>query len=177
VYIYLPYRLSNFEFMPSELTIHISIRLYAQETELAESDLALLQAARQALRNAYAPYSRFRVGAALRLSNGQIVWGNNQENAAFPSGLCAERVAVFAAAAHFPDEKIEKIAIAAQKEGETAFLSISPCGACRQSLLEYESRQQTKIPMLMESENGQIIEIQSIADLLPFQFTSKQLNA
>ncbi|TND02598.1 MAG: cdd [Bacteroidetes bacterium] len=113
---------------------------YATESELPELSRNLLAEARKAAEKAYAPYSEFHVGAALLLENGTVVTGNNQENAAYPSGLCAERVAVFAAGAQFPDIPAQAIAISCKTPHFSIDTPLSPCGACRQVLAEYESR-------------------------------------
>ena len=131
--------------------------------------------AQQARENAYAPYSRFRVGAALRLSSGEIVLGNNQENAAFPSGLCAERVAVFNAGANFPNETITTLAITVRAENHKIAEAIAPCGACRQSLAEYEQKQKSPIAIYFMGETGEIIKVASVMDLLPLGFDAKYL--
>ncbi len=149
---------------------------YASEQELSAEDLTLLKEARQAREGAYAPYSGFQVGAAVLLETGEIVIGNNQENASFPSGLCAERVAVFQAGARFPGVRIMSIAITAT--GRVAKLTIpaAPCGNCRQSLLEYETRQGHPIRILMQGAAGVIHECPSVASLLPLGFNGSFLS-
>lgn len=152
------------------MELKIELDIYDDRQALAEADRALLLEAEKALENAYAPYSNYSVGAALRLEGGRIVPGNNQENAAYPSGLCAERVALFAAGAQFPKEKIESIAIATRsgaKEGNPA----APCGSCRQVLVEYESRQVAPIRIIMGGSEQRIIVASSAADLMPLCFT------
>lgn len=119
---------------------------------------------------AYAPYSKFSVGAAVLLKNGTVVTGNNQENAAFPSGLCAERVAIYQAGAQYPDEKITKIAISAASQNKPLTSPIAPCGACRQAIAEYEQKQQTPIAIFFMGESGKIIKVKSLEELLPFGF-------
>jgi cytidine deaminase len=170
--------------MPHIKTIQIRFEVYGSENELKAADFELLQAARTASATAYAPYSHFWVGAAVRystpergldLTKSQIFIGSNQENAAYPSGLCAERTAIFALSAHQPMARIWAIAIAARKEGSEQFLPISPCGACRQSLLEYEKKQQQPIALIMETESKQILIAPSIASLLPLQFSAENL--
>jgi cytidine deaminase len=150
--------------------------VYSSVQELAPEDLSLLQKAREVREGAYAPYSGFKVGAALLLESGEVVVGSNQENASFPSGLCAERVAVFQAGARFPDTPIKCIAITAS--GRVAKLSIpaAPCGNCRQSLLEYETRQGFPIRILMQGEAGAIYECPSVASLLPLGFDGSFLT-
>lgn len=156
--------------------IQIQIRVYESESELAKSDLFLLNEAREATKRAYAPYSEFSVGAAIQLQNGEVVLGSNQENAAYPSGLCAERTAIFTASNQFPNEVIETIAIAAKPQKAKDFIAISPCGSCRQVMSEYENKQEKPIRMIMEGENKSIYVVESIADLLPLKFSKSSLS-
>lgn len=158
---------------------HIEIKLirYDNLSELSQQDQHLFEAAIKASANAYAPYSHFHVGAALQLQNGEIVSASNQENAAYPSGLCAERTAIYWTGANYPDEPIEAIAITAAKDGECERLPVTPCGACRQALLEYELRQDMPIRVIMESDNGTFIELPSVASLLPLGFGKDDLGA
>ncbi len=131
--------------------------------------------AQQARNNAYAPYSRFKVGAALKLSLGKIVIGSNQENAAYPSGLCAERVAVYSAGANYPDQTITTLAITVKAESREVKEAIAPCGACRQSLAEYEQKQKSPIAIYFMGETDEIIKVASVMDLLPLGFDTKYL--
>lgn len=121
-------------------------------------------------KNAYAPYSQFRVGTALLLDNGKIVLGSNQENAAYPSGLCAERVAVFQAGAIYPNAKILKMAITAASDTNQTASPIPPCGSCRQSIAEYEIKQELPIEIYFMGEIGSIYKSDSLKNLLPFMF-------
>lgn len=121
-------------------------------------------------KKAYAPYSRFRVGAALLLDNGKVVLGSNQENAAYPSGLCAERVAIFYAGANYPEAKILKMAISATSDLTSNTTPIPPCGSCRQSIAEYEFKQELNIEMYFMGEMGEIYKSNSLKNLLPFTF-------
>jgi len=130
----------------------------------------LMNSAVQARKNAYAPYSNFRVGAAILLDNGEIVLGSNQENAAYPSGLCAERVAIFYAGANYPTAKIKIIAISATSDLQANTTPIPPCGSCRQSIAEYEQRQETPIAIYFMGESGNIALSDSLKNLLPFSF-------
>ena len=157
-----------------KLDLKIFIEEYSQN-ELSEADRNLLGQAQNACSTAYAPYSKFHVGAALLLESGTVVYGSNQENAAYPSGLCAERTAIFAAGANYPNQKIICIAIAACKASNSTFLPISPCGACRQVLLEYENRQNHPIRLLMEGRNTNIYVVSSVSNLLPLQFSKENL--
>ncbi|PID68657.1 MAG: cytidine deaminase [Flavobacteriia bacterium] len=147
-----------------------SYRVYESVAVLTDQNQLLMQAATKAIHNAYAPYSQFNVGAAVLLENGEIVTGNNQENAAYPSGMCAERVAVWNAMSHYPEQKIKKVAIIAQSPLRTVNKPVAPCGACRQVLMEYESKQQEPISVFFSCENGPVIEVNSLKDLLPFAF-------
>ena len=126
-------------------------------------------------KKAYAPYSQFRVGAALLLDNGKIVLGSNQENAAYPSGLCAERVAIFYAGSRYPDAKILKIAITAASDTNQTTAPIPPCGSCRQSIAEYEIKQDTPIEIYFMGEIGEVYKSASLKNLLPFMFDKKFL--
>lgn len=159
--------------MKKELTVHYTE--YNTKEELPQADRELLEKAEQMTKTAYAPYSHFKVGAALRLKNGTVVCGNNQENAAYPSGLCAERVAVYAAAANHPDQVIEAIAITAVS-AKPIDHPIAPCGSCRQSILEYEHKFQHPIRMILRGSSGKIAVFDSIESLLPFQFTGDELQ-
>ncbi len=122
------------------LKLDAHIEVYRQIDELPKTDQILLEKARQSLKDAYAPYSKFQVGAALRLNNGKTIIGSNQENAAFPLTLCAERVAIFAAAAQYPHAAIDSIAITAKSAGQILDRPITPCGSCRQVIYESEFR-------------------------------------
>ncbi len=157
-----------------EINLTTKIAVYLLE-ECSEVEKNLIDAAKSATKNAYAPYSRFRVGAAVLLENGGIISGNNQENAAYPSGLCAERTALFFANATYPDQKVEAIAIAAWHNGQFTHDAITPCGACRQVLLEAENRFHSPMKVLMYSEEG-IYVVPAIKDLLPLSFGDEMLK-
>ena len=149
------------------LTIPYQVAAYE---ELNESDKALVEAAREATYTSYAPYSNFHVGAAVRMSNNEIIKGSNQENAAFGAGTCAERTTMFYANAHLPEESIVEIAIAARgTNGDFTEAAIAPCGICRQALLEAQIRARKPIRALLYGKR-EIIMVDSISDLLPFQF-------
>ncbi len=139
------------------------------EADLTEEQATLINRAKMASEKAYAPYSKFQVGAAVWLENGEIITGNNQENAAYPSGLCAERTAVFYANAQYPDVPVKMLAIAAQTGGKWLEKPISPCGSCRQVLLETERRFGTDIQILLYGQD-EILLIHSAKSLLPFAF-------
>lgn len=139
--------------------------------ELNDKEQQLVRVAREATYRSYAPYSKFSVGAAIELSNGEIIPGSNQENAAFSSGTCAERSACFYAHAKYPDARFKGIAIAARgADGEFVDVPVSPCGACRQALLEYEVLAGEPVPVLLVGRNS-VYRIGSIASLLPLAFT------
>ena len=139
--------------------------------ELDHADRTLVDKALEAIKGSYAPYSHFHVGAAIRLDNGEIVTGANQENVAYPSGTCAERSACFYAGARYPDARFEKIAIAAiGTDGKVVPDPVAPCGACRQALLEYEMLAKHPVPVLLVGAD-RIYELPSVASLLPLAFT------
>ncbi len=144
-------------------------------SELDQLDQELVTAAKEASKNAYAPYSKFNVGAALKLGNGDIIVGNNQENIAYPSGLCAERVALFNAASNHPNESIETIAVYAASESFDYKDIVKPCGACRQVMCEYEIKQSANIKVILVNETEAIV-IDKAGDLLPFIFDASGLK-
>jgi len=143
---------------------------------LSNSDRKLILKAKNVLKSAYAPYSGFLVGASVLLDNGKIVTGNNQENVAFPSGLCAERIAIFYAKSKFPNTKINSIAISAISKNFQIEDVISPCGSCRQVISEYEVKQNENIRILLHQSDDSVIIIKSISDLLPLMFISENLK-
>src|SRR3954464_1629963 len=149
---------------------------FENEKQMLPADQELLQKARTATHSAYAPYSNFYVGAALLLKNGMVITGNNQENVAYPSGLCAERVAIYAAGANHPDVAIHTIAITCRAKNFEVDEPLSPCGACRQAIAEYETRHGSKIRILLAGEKGKIRMVKSVADLLPFMFNEEKLK-
>lgn len=137
--------------------------------ELSEGERALVESAKEATSGSYSPYSKFEVGAALRLSNGEVVKGSNQENVSYPCGLCAERTALFYANAAFPNDSVEMLAIAAKNESGFLPSPITPCGACRQALLETENRFGKPITVLLYGTE-RVYRVTSVASLLPLQF-------
>tara|TARA_B100001758_G_C18381128_1_gene597271 strand:+ start:1325 stop:1813 length:489 start_codon:yes stop_codon:yes gene_type:complete len=145
-------------------------------SELDIQDIELIKNAKEAFSTAYAPYSGFLVGASVLLENGEMINGSNQENVAFPSGLCAERVAIFYAGAKFPDIKIKTIAVSVFSKSFEVTDIISPCGACRQVIAEYEEKQQNSIKVLLHSPNDQVLIVNKVQDLLPFMFKSSHLK-
>lgn len=130
----------------------------------------LMQKAVEVRKQAYAPYSKFRVGAAILLENGKVVIGSNQESAAYPSGLCAERVAVFQAGSLYPNTKILKIIISATSDISPTKRPTPPCGACRQSISEYEQKQDVPIEIYFMGETGEVFKSDSLENLLPLSF-------
>ncbi|CAM2935359.1 cytidine deaminase [Flavobacterium frigoris] len=158
-----------------KITITSQFSAYNSLQELPSDIQNLMEQAVGVRKNAYAPYSKFRVGAALLLDNGQTVLGSNQENAAYPSGLCAERVAIFHAGAIYPEAKILKMAITAASDSNKTIAPIPPCGACRQSIAEYEIRQENPIEIYFMGETGDIYKSDSLKNLLPFMFDKKFL--
>ncbi len=161
----------------SEHSHSIAYQVFDAETDLPDDDRELLHQAREAASRAYAPYSHFHVGAAVRLANQEIITGNNQENAAFPSGLCAERVAMFYASSLFPGVAFTRLAIYAKAESFKLEQVVTPCGSCRQVIAEYEHLAEIPIRILMQSEKSNILIINGIENLLPFGFSANHLNA
>ncbi len=157
-------------------TTEITIVLHEFQSigELPENDQLLLTEARRITALAYAPYSGFHVGAAVLLDNGLIITGNNQENSAYPSGLCAERVALFYANANYPESGVKSIAVSAAKNGVLVNDSVKPCGACRQALAETEVRFETPIRIILDGQNS-IMVLQGVESLLPLSFSKKAL--
>lgn len=153
-----------------KIEINTSFTAFQSVKELPQEVADLMQKAIEIRKKAYAPYSKFKVGAALLLDNGQIVLGSNQENAAYPSGLCAERVAIFHSGAIYPDAKIIKMAISAASDTNPTLTPIPPCGGCRQSISEYEFKQNTPIEVYFMGESGEVYKSDSIKNLLPLSF-------
>lgn len=149
---------------------------YNSNDELSDSDKELLLEAEKATKNAYAPYSGFCVGAALRLADNSIIKGNNQENVAYPSGLCAERVALFYASANFPNLLVKAIAIAANTDKFEIKEPITPCGSCRQVMAEIEKNQKQNMRVILKGENGKVYVIESAKELLPLMFKADELK-
>jgi cytidine deaminase len=160
--------------MQKELTLHYAE--YASDKALSAADGELLQAAREATVNAYAPYSHFRVGAAARLVNGVVITGTNQENASFPAGICAERTLLSVAGAQYPGVAIETLAISYHNENGVSDRPISPCGICRQSLQEFEQRTGRPIRVILGGETGSVIVLERSGLLLPFAFSADELR-
>jgi cytidine deaminase len=157
-------------------TLEIYYEEFSSEKELSTEEQALLEKAVGAAKNSYSPYSKFHVGAALLLENGEIVLGNNQENAAYPTGLCAERVAFFYSGATYPTVPIKTVAITAYSEEILVNTPVPPCGDCRQAMIEYEERFKKDIRVILRGSNGKVLVFNRIADLLPFNFDSSDLG-
>lgn len=149
-------------------------QLYPNWESLQTIDKSVVNKAFEAMEKAYAPYSKFKVGAALLLEDGQIIQGNNQENIAYPSGLCAERVALFHAGAQFPGIAVDLICIVAKGDLMPISQLLSPCGACRQVMLESENRQNKPIRIILVNQDNRTMCIDSVQNLLPFGFGTFQ---
>jgi cytidine deaminase len=149
---------------------------YSSIEELNPADRSLLEQASEAIKSAYAPYSAYHVGAAALLENGRIVTGNNQENVAYPSGICAERVALFYASSQFPEVPVVAIAVTAKAKHFKIKSPVTPCGSCRQVMAETENRFHKPIRLIMHGENGKIIIVEGVKNILPLMFTAEELK-
>lgn len=156
--------------------INIAYEAYAGIDELSAQDKQLCLEAVKAMESSYSPYSKFRVGAAVLLSNKQVVRGSNQENAAYPSGLCAERVALFAAGANFPEEEILTIAVTASTQEFQLLRPVTSCGPCLQVMAEYEQKQNKPIEVLLYCINGEVWKVKGVNSFLPMMFFEKRLG-
>ncbi len=156
--------------------VSVKYQEYGALEELVEWQQALMHRAVSASKDAYAPYSTFSVGAALLLENGEVIIGNNQENVAYPSGLCAERVAIFAASATHPNMPIKAMAVTASAVDFAVDYPVSPCGGCRQSIAEYEHKQEAPIELILMGERGKVIVFESASHLLPLLFKEEGLK-
>ena len=158
-----------------QLDIHTTIKIYSPD-ELSAEEQQLVEVAKKATTRSYAPYSHFHVGAAALLDNGEIISGTNQENAAYPSGICAERTTLFYANSQYPEQAVKALAIAARtSEGHWTEIPISPCGACRQVMTETENRFGKPMKVLLCSTR-EVFVIESAKDLLPVSFGSEDLK-
>lgn len=157
------------------LKVTSNFEVYDAVEELPETIQDLMKEAVLARDNAYAPYSQFKVGAALVLDNQEVVTGSNQENASYPSGLCAERTAIYYAGARYPESQIKNIAISAKSMKHKVDAPVPPCGACRQALVEYEVKQKAEIAVYFMGESGKVMKANSIKDLLPLIFDNSAL--
>ena len=164
--------------MKEESTIRkkeLSYKEYKHWSKLEKGENTLLESAWNETKNAYAPYSQFRVGACAELENGVLVPGSNQENASFPAGLCAERVALFSAMGNHPGVRVKKIAITAVNRDDNLKRPVFPCGFCAQVLIDLEERQQSAIKIILGLKNGPAFELDSAKMLLPFFFSKSDL--
>jgi cytidine deaminase len=159
-----------------EKKFEFNYTVYDSIEELPEEQRWLLNEAREVTEQAYAPYSKFQVGAVAKMANGEIIAGSNQENASFPVGLCAERVLLASISSVFPKIPIETIAISYKSEHQQSDHPISPCGICRQSLQEFESRVNHPVQLILGGMTGPVYVIDSASRLLPLAFTSEELR-
>lgn len=158
-----------------EVKIESILHVFDNLEELPAEVASLMKKAFEARDKAYAPYSNFHVGAALLLDNGEIITGNNQENASYPSGLCAERTAIYYAGSQYPEAKVLRMAISATSKKKPTLSPIPPCGACRQAISEYEVKQEAPIEIYFMGESGKIAKSSSLANLLPLVFDKSAL--
>ena len=158
-----------------QITHSFDYQIFDSASELQLSDRELLNQAKEAIAGSYAPYSRYHVGAAVKLANGEVVTGSNQENMAFPAGLCAERVAVFAASSKYPDVPVAAIAISAKSDDFEVSDPVPPCGMCRQAVVEYEMKFSNKIRIILGGQTGKVFIFNGMGSLLPLAFQEKGL--
>lgn len=159
-----------------KLQYTVEVEEFDSASSLDIDEQELLKVAKNTLKNAYAPYSEFNVAAAVQLENGNVVTGTNQENTAYPSGMCAERVAIFAAASNYPKEQIQKVVITADSERIEVDHPIAPCGACRQVMLEYEMNQAAPITLILAGASGKVYRIEGVRQMLPIFFHEEGLK-
>ena len=153
-----------------EVKIETTLQVYDSISNLPEDVQQLMNSAIEARKHAYSPYSKFDVGAAILLDNGKVIKGTNQENSAYPSGLCAERVAIFYAGSQYPEATIHSMAISAKSLHSKITKAVPPCGACRQVLAEYEVKQNSLIEIYFMGESGKVVKSNSVKDILPLIF-------
>ncbi|WP_316735900.1 cytidine deaminase [Pedobacter aquatilis] len=159
------------------INLNITFEQYAGVEELTKNDQELCALSEQALKTSYSPYSKFKVGTAIRLADGKIVQGSNQENLAYPSGLCAERVALFSIGSTYPDAIIESMAITAQTDAFEIIKPVTSCGGCLQVMAEFERKQKSPISVIFYCLNGEVLKVHSVKDLLPFGFVEDRLSS
>lgn len=160
----------------TSINLNISFERYNSIDELSEKDQALCKKAEQALSTSHSPYSKFKVGTAIQLENGDVVLGSNQENLAYPSGLCAERVALFTIGATYPNAIIETMAVTAKTSEFDILKPITSCGGCLQVMVEFERKQNKPIAVLFYCLNGEVLKINSVKSLIPFAFVEDRLG-
>lgn len=158
------------------INLNISFEQYNGIEELSEKDKQLCELSEQALATSYSPYSKFRVGTAIRLTSGETILGSNQENVAYPSGLCAERVALFSIGSSRPNAVIESMAITAQTDAFEILKPVTSCGGCLQVMAEFERKQNSPIEVIFYCLNGEILKVDSVKSLLPFAFVEERLE-
>ncbi|MEG9328683.1 cytidine deaminase [Salinimicrobium catena] len=158
-----------------KVTISADLEIFDSVEELPVEAKGLMQKAIEARENSYSPYSKFRVGAAIQLENGEVVTGSNQENASYPAGLCAERTAIFYAGAKYPGVKMQRMALSARSLNHSVETPTPPCGSCRQAIAEYEVKQELPIEIYFMGEKGKVVKANSISDLLPLIFDNSYL--
>ncbi|WP_316833186.1 cytidine deaminase [Pedobacter aquatilis] len=158
------------------LNLNISFEQYTGIAELSQDDRQLCELSEQALTSSYSPYSKFRVGTAIRLASGEVILGSNQENLAYPSGLCAERVALFSIGSNYPNAVIESMAITAQTDAFEILKPVTSCGGCLQVMAEFERKQETPIAVIFYCLNGEVLKVSSVKSLLPFGFVEERLE-
>lgn len=159
-----------------KITVSADLDVYDSVTELPKDVQDLMKNAIEAREQSYSPYSKFRVGAAIYLENGEVISGSNQENASYPAGLCAERTAIFYAGAKYPGVKMLKMALSARSLNHVVDTPTPPCGSCRQAIAEYEVKQEQPIEIYFMGEKGKVVKANSISDLLPLIFDSSYLE-
>jgi len=159
-----------------EIKIESSVMVYEDYSTFSEQEIKLFEKAIAACKTAYAPYSQFYVGASVLLENGEIIVGNNQENAVYPCGLCAERVALFNAATHYPEVSPKLLAVTIDYDRVASEDIAFPCGSCRQVISEFEYRFKTPITLYMLGKGQQVYKLSSVKQLLPFTFTPDNLK-
>jgi cytidine deaminase len=158
-----------------EIKIESNFLAFESKEELPVDIRSLMDSAIEAREKAYAPYSKFKVGTAILLENGEVITGSNQENASYPSGLCAERTAIYYAGAKYPKSKILRMAVTASSQNQETSKPIPPCGACRQAISEYEVKQNSPIEIYFMGKTGEVMRSKSLANLLPFVFKKSAL--
>jgi cytidine deaminase len=158
-----------------KINLVTSATVFSDVTELPSDVQELMNKAVEARKKAYAPYSKFHVGVAVLLANNQVILGNNQESAAYPSGMCAERVAIWKASSEYPGVAVKQLVITASSQHNQVNKPVGPCGACRQTLSEYEINQKKPIEVYFMGEVGEIVKTSSLLSLLPFSFDSSYL--
>ena len=158
-----------------QIEITSKLDVYDSKEELPSRVMDLMSKAIEARDAAYAPYSKFNVGAAILLDNGQIIEGSNQENASYPSGLCAERTAIYFAGAKYPNAKMLTMALTASSQNQLTNKPVPPCGACRQAIAEYEVKQNHAIEIYFMGAEGKVVRSHSLSNLLPLVFEASVL--